>query len=317
MLDLTVVIVNYRTAELAIEALRSLEPELARCGSARVCVVDNASGDGSAERLDAAIRSHRWSSWVTLLALAENGGFGAGNNAALRPALARPAAGPAAFLLLNPDTVVRPGAVGCLLDFLDEHPRAGIVGPRLEDPDGTPQRSSFRFPSLRGELEQGLRLGLLSRLLARHVVAPPVRDDAHATDWLSGACLLVRREVFERIGLFDERYFLYFEETDLCRRARENAFECWQVPSARVVHLVGQSTARPGAPPRRSQAWLASRRHYFRTHHGRLALLAADLIWSAAYASWRVRRVLQRKPDPDPPAYLADFVRYNLLGRRS
>ena len=114
-----------------------------------------------------------WGGWATIQPLEQNGGFAAGNNAAIRPALAT-ADPPRYVLLLNPDTIVRPGAVRALVEFMEDRPDVGIAGSRLEEPDGTPQRSAFRFPSVLGELEGGLRLGLASRLLARWVVAPAV-----------------------------------------------------------------------------------------------------------------------------------------------
>ncbi len=192
----------------------------------------------------------------------ENDGFAAGNNAALEPALQ---SSPPFdyFLLLNPDTVVLPGAVAALASFLDNHPQAGFAGSRLENPDGTPQCSALRFPGIVSEFEGGLRLGICSRLLAKRLVAPPVRDDIHRTDWLVGASLLVRRQVFEQIGLLDPGYFLYFEELDFCLKAMRRGWECWYVPSSRVVHLVGQATGMKSGKTlrkRRPAYWFASRR---------------------------------------------------------
>lgn len=313
------VIVNYNTPGLTVDCLASLDQERARGDVGRVVVVDNASPDGSAEKIRSAIAANGWSDWVELVPLAQNLGFAAGNNAAIRPLFEKKLL-PEYVLLLNPDTVVRPGAVRILVEFLDAHPKAGLAGSRLEDPDGTPQRSAFRFPGVAGEFENGVRLGLVSRVLSRHVVAPPARDEAHPTDWLAGASLLVRREVFERIGLLDDGYFLYFEEVDFCRRARDAGWECWYVPASRVVHLVGQAsgiTDRKRAPKRVPPYWFAARRRYFRKHAGRLRGLAADLAWAAGFALWRVRRRLQRKPDADPPGLLADFVRHSVLTRLS
>ena len=136
-------------------------------------------------------------------------------------------------LLLNPDTIVLPGALKSLLDFMDEHPLVGIAGSRLEHPDGTPQRSAFRFHSVLSEWEAGLRLGLVSRLLNKRVVAPPVPQVTCPTDWVAGASMIVRRAVFERIGLLDEGYFMYFEEVDFCLRARRAGWPCWYVPASR------------------------------------------------------------------------------------
>jgi GT2 family glycosyltransferase len=293
---LLIVIVNYRSAALAIDCLRSLEAEVSSLeGGAHVVVTDGASGDDSVERLSAAIRDHGWSAWATCLPLPRNGGFAYGNNEAIRPAL-RSSDPPDFVWLLNPDTLVRPGALRAMLDFLQSHPDAGIVGSRLEHADGSPQRSAFRFHSLPGELDAALRLGPVSRALSRWVVAPPIPTDACETDWVSGASLIVRRAVLEQIGLLDEGYFMYFEETDLCLRARRAGWRCWYVPQARVVHLVGQSSGFTAGKARKPppRCWFDSRRRYFVKNHGRLYALLADAAYATAFALWRVRRFVQR-----------------------
>jgi GT2 family glycosyltransferase len=316
MSRLSVIIVNYRTGGLVIDCLRSLAAEVGRAPDFRVTVVDNASGDGSASAIWEAIRGGPWHDWAGVVALENNVGFAGGNNAVLRPVLASPEP-PPYVLLLNPDTVVRPGALRALVDFMEGHPEVGIAGSRLEDPDGTPQRSAFRFPTLASELEGGIRLGLVSRLLHRRVVAPPVQREPHPTDWVAGASMIVRRAVFESVGLLDESYFLYFEEVDFCLRARRAGWSCWYVPGSRVVHLVGQSSGVTDTkrPPRRVPPyWFASRRHYFEKNHGRLYTLSADVTWTLAHGLWRLRRRLQRKPDTDPPHLLGDFIRFSFLG---
>ncbi len=278
-------------------------------------MVEGGSGDGSAERLAAAIHTGGWGGWCDLLVLTENRGFAAGNNAAIRPLLAGPDP-PDSVLLLNPDTVVRPGAVRALVEFLGANPAVGIAGSRLEDPDGTPQRSAFRFPTVAGELEAAARSGPVSRLLGRWVVAPPVRGDAHRTDWVAGASILVRREVFESVGLLDEGYFLYYEETDFCRRAARAGWPCWYVPESRVVHLVGQSSGvtTPGRAPRRLPAyWFESRARYFRRSHGAGYALLASAAWLAGHGLWRLRAAIERRPSNAPAGVVGDFVRHNFL----
>lgn len=310
--SLLVVIVNYRTADLTIDCLTSLEPQVAGRPGTQVVVVDNASGDDSVDRLSQAVRQRNWGAWAAIQPINRNGGFAAGNNAAIQPALAAPNP-PAFLLLLNPDTVVRPGALQKLLEFMQAHPGVGIAGSRLEDPDGQPQRSAFRFPSILGELEAGVRLGLLTRLLSRWVVAPPVPCGPCPTDWVSGACLITRREVFEQVGLMDEGYFMYYEEVDFCRRAARVGWSIWYVPEARVVHLVGQSSGITSRR-RRPSYWFDSRRRYFRTHLGRFGATLADLAFATGFATYRLRRAIQRKPDTDPPGLLLDFVRHALRG---
>ena len=313
-----VVIVNYRSADLTVECLESLAAEVAANPGTQVAVVENASGPDQVERIGAAIRDRGWGDWATLLVADRNGGFAAGNNVAIAAALARPVP-PARLWLLNPDTVVRPGALRALVDFLEANPAVGLAGSRLEHPDGSAQTSAFGFPSVLGELEGGLRFGPASRLLRRHAVVRPISDVPIAADWVAGASLMIRREVLASIGALDERYFMYYEEVDFCRRAKDAGWACWYVPASRVVHLVGQSsdvTSAAGATRRRPRYWFEARRRYFLTHHGRARTALANLLHVGAFASYRVRRRLQRKPDGDPRLMLWDLIRYNLLPAR-
>ena len=310
-----VVIVNYRTPRLVVDCLGTLAGEVAGEPGLRVVIVDNASGDDSLDVIAGAILDRGWH-WGRLLPLDRNGGFAFGNNAAVRQLLADQLP-PAYIWLLNPDTLVRSGAATALIDFLEGHPQVGIAGGRLEFPDGTPQTAAFRFPSLAGELEDTIRIGLVSKALARFRVPGPIRDVPHPTDWVNGASLVVRRQVFETVGLMDEDYFLYFEETDFCRRVRRAGWPIWHVPSSRVVHLEGQSTGVTGANlalKPRPRYWFDSRARYFRKHLGPTFALLADLIFIFGFGTWRLHRRLRGKPDPDPPGLLRDFVRH-AIGR--
>lgn len=316
---LLIVIVNYRTARLVIDCLHSLAEQVAAVGSCRVVVTDNASGDDSVSVLQSAIEDNHWSSWVKLVPLDHNGGFAYGNNQAIRPAL-KSQDPPQYVLLLNPDTIARPGAVMALLEFLESRPDVGIAGARLEFPDGTPQATACRFPSMLGEIENTVRLGVVTRLLDKWVMAPPVPREARPVDWVSGACLIARRDVFEQVGLMDEGYFMYYEEVDFCLRAKHAGWSCWYVPAARVIHLIGQSSAPvdPSQPRRRRpRYWFASRKHYYRNHFGRARTFIGDIVWALGYGSYRVRRLIQRKPDIDNVGMLWDFIRYNFFSRHA
>jgi hypothetical protein len=315
---LLIVIVNYRTASLTIDCLRSLSHEIQALGDARVVVVDNASGDDSPVRIAEAIASNNWSAWAQLAPAERNGGFAYGNNAAIRPALSG-GDPPEYVLLLNSDTIVLPGALGALLDFMDANPKAGIAGSRLEDPDGTPQRSAFRFHSVLSELESGLRLGLVSKLLRKKIVAPPVPEKTCRTDWVSGASILIRQDVFTQVGLLDEKYFMYFEEVDFCLRAHGAGWECWYVPASRVIHLVGKSSGVNDAQQirkRRPAYWFASRRRFFVKHFGSSRAFLASMLWALGFATYRLRRAVQRKPDRDPAHLLGDFLKYSFRPAR-
>ena len=317
--SLLVVIVNYRTPQLTIACLQSLVGEVQQLPHLQVAVVDNHSEDGSVEEIRAAIAQAGWQDWVSVQASGRNGGFAYGNNVAIKPALASQQP-PDYVLLLNPDTIVRPGALTALVEFLEQHPDVGIVGSRLEHPDQTPQHSAFRFPTIWSEFDQGLALGLVTKLLSRWVIAPPIQSTACPTDWVSGASLMVRRAVFDAIGLLDESYFMYFEEVDFCRRALQAGWLCWYVPQSRVVHLVGQSSGvkDPQRPTKRlPQYWFDSRQRFFRKHYGWLYTALTDALWLLGFSLWRVRRVLQRKPDLDPPHLLSDFLRNSVFLRRT
>jgi GT2 family glycosyltransferase len=309
------IIVNHRRPDLVVKGLESLHPELQAIGGGSRVIVTDASGDGSADEIAAFIAARGWGDWVTLRRLDKNGGYGYANNQAIREALASDDL-PEYFFLLNPDAYVHPGAVRELLAFMDRRPDVGLAGSQQEQPDGSINRAAFRFPSIRSELIQGTRLGLIRWLFQEAEIAPPPPEHASPTDWLSGASLLVRREVFEKVGLFDDEFFLYYEETDLCLRARRQGYRCWYVPTSRVVHLEGQSTGVTDTrlPPRRlPRYWFESRRRYFMKNHGPWKTRLADVAWTLGHVSWRARRRLQGKADDDPPHLLSDFVRFNFL----
>ena len=278
-------------------------------------LVDNASPDDSPKALSEYLARSGFGGWVHLVVAPQNGGFAYGNNLGIQAAIARD---PSLqyILLLNPDTIVYPGAIEQLIQFMKANPQAGIAGSRLENPDGTPQESAFRFPTVASELLGGLRLGVASRLLQRYLVAPPVQNQPHRTDWVAGASMIVRREVFDQIGLLDESYFMYYEEVDFCRRAQQADWECWYVPLSRVIHLVGQASGINSADnqPRRRPAYLfESRRRFFQKQYGRWYAILADLAWLATFPVWRCRRWIQRKPDSDPPYLWWDMLRHSSL----
>lgn len=317
---LLIVIVNFRSASLCIDCLRSLAPEVAANAGTRVVVTDNPSGDNSVEEIGHAIARNNWSSWCELKPLPRNGGFAYGNNEAIRPAL-QSNDPPQYVLLLNPDTIVRPGAIRALLDFMDANAKAGIAGSRLMHENGDAQVSAFRFHTVLSELEAGVRLGFVSKLLKKRIVAPPVPQTQQPTqtDWVAGASMIIRREVFESAGLLDEGYFMYFEEVDFCLRARRAGWTCWYVPASRVVHLVGQSsgvTDVKQAKKRRPRYWFESRRRYFVKNHGKLKTAFADMFWMSGFVTYRMRRFVQRKPDTDPQKLLGDFARNSVLAGR-
>ncbi len=314
-IPLLVAIVNYRTAELTINCLRSLLPEVQTLPGMQVVVVDNASNDGSVEKIAQAIQTEGWHDWVTLHPSSINGGFSYGNNTAIRPFLESETP-PPYYLLLNPDTEVRPGALKTLVDFMDQHPTVGIAGSGIEEPDGTRWPITFRFPSIWSELDGGLRLGLVSKLLSQWVIAQTMTEEAQQVDWLPGASMMIRRQVFDSIGLMDENYFLYYEETDFCLQAKRAGWPCWYVPQSRIMHISGQSTgvtAKTNAPKRQPKYVFDSRRRYFLKNHGWFYAMLTDFVWVLGFLLWQLRQVVQRKPSTDPPFLLQDFIRNSVL----
>ena len=314
--SLLIVIVNYRSAGLTVDCLRSLAPQIAERPCVRVVVTDNASGDDSPETIAAAVAANGWQDRVSVMPLDRNGGFAYGNHAAIRSAL-ESGAPPKYFWLLNPDTLVRPGALAALLEFLESRPDVGLAGSRLENQDGSAQRSWFHFPSVVGEFEGAARLRAASRAFRKWVGTNDPPESPSRIDWVAGASLMIRRDVFDAVGLLDEAYFMYYEEVDFCRRALRAGWPCWYVPSSRVVHLVGQVSGvtdpREITSRRRPRYWFQARRYYFLTHHGAIKTLLADLAFVLAFAQFRARFALLGRPVVESRLLLWDFLRFNLL----
>lgn len=226
----SVVVVSWNTRELLLAALRSALPLPVR---GEVIVVDNASADGSADAVEAAFPEAR------VIRNERNLGFAGGVNVGLRAARER------YVLLLNSDTLVRGDAIARLVEYAEKHPRAGIVGPRVLNEDGTPQESRFRFPSLLNLVLSSTYLYKLfpsSRWLNRERMSGVDRDRPALVDAVSGCCFLMRRELVERVGVLDEDYFMYAEETDFCWRAWRAGYEVHYAPVGEIVHLGGASS---------------------------------------------------------------------------
>ena len=239
-MDLAIVTVSYNTRELLADCLTSVLAGLRRSGlKGQVCVVDNASADGSAEMV-----RQRFAT-VRLLALRDNLGFAAGNNAALKEIEADHSLGPRHILFLNPDTVILDDALGTLVRQLDSLPDAGAAGARLLNRDGSFQHSAFAFPGLAQIFFDFFPVHprlLDSRLNGRYPRRLYEQERAFPVDHPLGASLMVRAEVLVQVGGFDEQFFMYCEEIDLCRRIKAAGWQIYCVPTARIVHLVAQST---------------------------------------------------------------------------
>ncbi len=243
---LSVVIVSWNTRDLLRACLVSLKEEIATMpnpADVEVFLVDNASADGSAKM---AQEEHPW---VHLIANSDNKGFAKANNQAFA------LAGGRFILLLNPDTEIKPGALSTLLAFFDNHPRAGIVAPQLLNTDGTVQRSCREFPTFVGMLYELIGLSRLfpanssyGKEFRRYKMLDWNHDDERPVDQPEGACLLVKREVLEKVGTLDEGFFMRFEEVDWCFRIIKAGYEIWFTPRAQVVHHYGQSIKQVKVP---------------------------------------------------------------------
>ena len=259
------VILNYRTPAMILEAVEAALREMADIAG-EIVVVDNDSGDGSFETISAAVAAAGWHGRVRVVAAGRNGGYGAGNNVGIRAGLSG-GGRPDYVYILNSDAFPDAGAIRRLVDDLERHPDVGFAGSYIHGPDGEPHATAFRFPTLWSELEGAARVGPISRLLARHVVALPIPEARRHVDWLAGASVMMRRTMLDAIGLFDEGFFLYFDETDLCRRGRTAGWPTVYVRDSEVTHIGSVSTGMK-TWTRTPTYWFDSRLRYFVKHHG-------------------------------------------------
>lgn len=228
VIDLSIVIVSWNTKDLLDQCLASVFADRTG-GTMEVWVVDNASSDGSAEMVE-----ERYPQ-VKLIRNVSNPGFAGANNQAIRQACGK------YILLLNPDTKITPGALNTLLRFMDSSPLTGAAGARLLNPDGSLQVSCFPTPTLFREFWRLFHLDVL-RPTAVYRMESWSTSQPRAVDILLGACLLLKRETLDQVGLLDEDYFMYSEEVDLCHRVKNGGWQLHWVPEAEVVHYGGQST---------------------------------------------------------------------------
>jgi N-acetylglucosaminyl-diphospho-decaprenol L-rhamnosyltransferase len=271
MVDLSVSIASYRTPDLLRRCLTAIEDQ---CESLelQVTVVDNASGDESLEL----VRSEF--PWVEVIANPRNVGFGAAHNQALRLAQGR------FWMLLNSDTMPAAGALETLVDALEADPGVAVVGPKLRYADGTLQSSRRRFPTVATlffESTQLQRFWPRNRILRDYYVEDRSETQAQDVDWLVGACLCLRPEAVRQVGLFDERFFMYSEEIDLCRRLRAAGWRVRFEPSAEVLHLEGGSSRSDLTA--RDQRFQASKLAYAAKWHGAGVALALRAYLVAEY----------------------------------
>jgi GT2 family glycosyltransferase len=273
MNKLAVVIINYKTVEMTKACVHSvlLDP----IPDLQVVVVDNDSGDGSGEALCNWVKDEALSQ-VNVVLSERNLGFSGGNNLGIRQVEADN------YLLLNSDTLVRPGALQTLINATVNFPDAGLITPRLEWEDGTPQESCFRFHRPPCEMIHSARTGAITKLLSSFEVPLRVSESVSFPEWSSFACILIRKSVLDQVGPMDEGFFLYFEDVDYCLRARQAGWKVMHTPAARVVHFRGGSSSvkrRVSERMRLPAYYYASRNRYYRKHYGLSGPIRANLYW--------------------------------------
>lgn len=285
--QIAISIINFRTAELTLNCVRSVLADIGEL-DAQIVVVDNASGDGSAEEIATWIATQPDGTPVRLVRSDTNSGFSGGHNQGMAAVAAD------YYLILNSDAVLRPGFLARILETARAHPEAGLIAPQIETSDGDIQVNCFRFHSPWSELIRGAGSAPITHLFRRHVVAldPPVAQEQ--IEWASFACILLRGKMVQQIGPMDEGYFLYFEDAEYCLRAHRAGWSIRQETGAVAVHFRGGSgpvKALEKARKRLPRYYYASRTRFLYQAHGRTGLLAANLLWIVGRTIARTRRL--------------------------
>ena len=304
------IILNYKTPQMTLDCAAAALVEMAELPG-EIVIIDNGSGDGSYDTILAAAKDRGWLNTGRLRVIASdrNGGFGAGMNIGFRLGLSD-GSPPAFYYLLNSDAFVQPGAIRSLRDYLIATPRAGLVGSYVRGMDGEPHCTAFRFPSIAGEFEGAVQTGIITRLLRNSVVPMALPKEPAPLDWTAGASLMIRREVIEAVGGFDEAFFLYFEETELCHRAARAGWQTHYLPASEVAHVGSASTGMKNWQ-RTPRYWFDSRLHYFISTRGRTYAAVATAALVAGSLLYRLRRVISNKPATDPPHFLRDLLAHH------
>ncbi len=311
--DICVSIVNYKTADLVVEALPALLEELAACRHSLVTIVDNASPGDDAEKLESYVASHGLGQRVRVVRSDANGGFSWGNNIAFDTARLLPWK-PDAVLLLNPDAVIRPRAIAAMTEILHRNPRAGVVGGRLENDDGTVWTAAFNFPSAIREFVNQLAVGMISR---HWPVQIETEDRPSRADWVTGALMMIRWDVIEQMRGMDERYFLYFEEVDFMNRAGKLGWEIWHAPDAVALHLPGSSTGIVDGQPRTGRMptyWFESWKRYYAQNHGPYYTRFAATLRTVGMTLGILQRKIRGREALVPLHFYFDFIKHCLFG---
>jgi GT2 family glycosyltransferase len=229
MIDLGILIITYNSEKDILHCLQSIDMQPPKC-SYGIVIVDNGSQDQTVK-----IVSQNFPN-VKIMSNGANIGFAAANNVGLRSIEAR------TYLLLNPDTIILPGALQALIDFTEKTVNCWAVGPAILNADKTPQRTGVKFPNLWNLLVETFFLDKLfsqSKVLGRHRELYADYSCPRTVDYVQGSCFLIKNDAIKKVGLIDEQYFMFFEETDWCRRVWSAGGEVWFYPGASIIHLGG------------------------------------------------------------------------------
>jgi GT2 family glycosyltransferase len=310
---LLTVVLNYKTPDMTLKSVAAALREMDGIPG-ELIIVDNHSQDGSEDTLRAGIAEAGWDKdgHVRFIQSGVNGGFGAGNNVGIRAGLSD-GTKPDYVYILNSDAFPDPGSVRLLLEYLQANPEVGFAGSYIHGDDGVPHTTLFRYPTMWSELEGAIAFGPVSRLLKNHIVPLDIPESgAHEVDWLAGASMMMRQSVLDEIGLFDERFFLYFEETDLCRRAKLAGWPTHYVRESEVTHIGSVSTGMKkwGRTPR---FWFDSRLYYFVKNHGVAYAAAATALHLLGGSLKWLRGLVDAKVRGGPQRFLRDLAAHDII----
>ena len=305
------IILNYKTAEMTLKCLASARTAMKGLSGA-ITIVDNDSQDGSFEAISAHVTEQGWDAeaQVRVIQSGHNGGFGAGNNVGIRAGLPD-GSKPDFVYILNSDAFPAPDAIHILLEHMQASPKTGFAGSYLSGAENDPHVSSFRFHSIASEFEGSIRFGPVSRLLKNRQVPIGIPTETTPVGWVAGASVLVRQSVFDEIGLFDETFFLYFEEVDLCLRATRAGYGTDYVPASKVTHIGSVSTGMKvwkRVPP----YWYDSRWHYFSKNYGKLYAVGATLAHLLGGGLHKLRCMATRKQNMITPGFLTTMLVHDI-----
>lgn len=307
------IILNFRTPELTLKAAQAAVREMQDMGG-EVLIVDNCSGDDSFELLRSEAAEKGWlkAGLVRVVQTGKNRGFGNGNNFGIRLGLSS-GEKPDFVYILNSDAWPDPGAVRKLHQAMRADPKVGIAGSSVRGVDDQPHCTAFRFPTIAGEFEGAARTGFISNMLRTSIVPMKLPTQATKVNWVAGASMMLRHRMLDEIGLFDETFFLYFEETELCHRAAQAGWATIYAPASEVVH-VGSASTQLKTWARTPRYWYDSRLYYFTKVHGRGYAARATAARIAGCLIWQMRVLVSDKPYADPPRFLRDLVAHSLRG---